>query len=289
MSDSTTPEVDLDAVSASLPTDAESTEPSDSFSSPFMQDPSFLLSMGAMQLDTAELMSTLVQVFDAKAWVAMGLVVNPSTGEAVKDMPSAQLAIDTVQFLLSKVESKFPETDRRDHETSESGNGQVDRAEFQRLGPPEDARDHEHTRGVGHRGDDRQDGPAPPGTPLGDHRGGHQGLPVTRLNRMRRAQAKRDQNHPGQRLPKYLVEKAGEMSPLLRACLGPWRVGQRTRGLAHPHGRLELDRHAMGATLFRVGQLPDRPDGDRLDLSGLVITVERNPLAADREAAGPLA
>src|SRR5215831_16307964 len=54
-------------------------------------DPIMLLSLAAMQLDAREFAQSLLAVFDAYAWQAMGFVANPATGETRKDLPAAQL------------------------------------------------------------------------------------------------------------------------------------------------------------------------------------------------------
>ncbi|HZT44479.1 MAG TPA: DUF1844 domain-containing protein [Chthonomonadaceae bacterium] len=77
-------------------------------------DPIMLLSLAAMQLDVRTFVQTLLGVFDAYAWQAMGLVANPATGEPHKDLPAAQLAIDCLQFLLGKAEADLSEPERRE-------------------------------------------------------------------------------------------------------------------------------------------------------------------------------
>lgn len=77
-------------------------------------DPIMLLSLAAMQLDVSTFAQSLLGVFDAYAWQSMGLVANPATGEAQKDLPAAQLAIDCLQFLLSKVDADLSEPERRE-------------------------------------------------------------------------------------------------------------------------------------------------------------------------------
>ncbi len=79
-----------------------------------MPDPAFLLSIAAIRMPSVTLARTLLAVFDAKAWQAMGLTADPLTGEVVKDLPSAQLSIDCVQFFLDKVGSTFTEEEQRD-------------------------------------------------------------------------------------------------------------------------------------------------------------------------------
>ena len=77
-------------------------------------DPIMLLSLAAMQLDARAFAQSLLGVFDAYAWQAMGFVANPTTGETQKDLPAAQLAIDCLQFLLGKVEADLSEQERRE-------------------------------------------------------------------------------------------------------------------------------------------------------------------------------
>jgi hypothetical protein len=99
-----------DAVNPDAPTQQE--QNSDSSVPQF--DPAALVAFGALQVETRLLAQTLLSVFDQHAWVGMGLIANPRTGETQTDLPAAQLAIDTVQFLLTKVENDLTETDRRD-------------------------------------------------------------------------------------------------------------------------------------------------------------------------------
>ena len=77
-------------------------------------DPIMLLSLAAMQLDAREFAQSLLGVFDAYAWQAMGFVADPATGETRKDLPAAQLSIDCLQFLLGKLEAGLSEPERRE-------------------------------------------------------------------------------------------------------------------------------------------------------------------------------
>ncbi len=79
-----------------------------------MPDPAALLPYVAMQMDVRSLAGTLLGVFDAQAWRALGLVASPVTGQTEKNLPDAQLAIDCVQFLLGKMESALDDTSRRE-------------------------------------------------------------------------------------------------------------------------------------------------------------------------------
>ncbi len=79
-----------------------------------LPDPAMLFSYVAMQMDTPALIMALSAVFDGHAWRSLGLIADPRTGTTQKDLPNAQLAIDAVQFCLSKVEANLSETERRD-------------------------------------------------------------------------------------------------------------------------------------------------------------------------------
>ena len=133
MTDSTppAPETEInDGTTLHTPSDGSSTESSstsvlaDAITSettnsmepdePEMPDPALLLSMIGMQMDTRMLATALIAIFDGHAWRGLGLIANPMTGEVRKDLPSAQLAIDTVAFLLGKIESSLPDSERRD-------------------------------------------------------------------------------------------------------------------------------------------------------------------------------
>ncbi len=96
---------------ASPPAESREDQEQDQRSLP---DPTLLLSIASMQLDVTTLAQALLPVFDGQAWRAMGFVADPRTGEATRDLPSAQLAIDCVQFLLGKVEQKLEDGERRE-------------------------------------------------------------------------------------------------------------------------------------------------------------------------------
>jgi hypothetical protein len=80
----------------------------------FAPDPAMLLSLAASRMDTRTLATVLMSVFDAHAWRDLGLIAYPGADEPTKDLPSAQLAIDCVQFLLGKVEAGLPDAVRRE-------------------------------------------------------------------------------------------------------------------------------------------------------------------------------
>lgn len=79
-----------------------------------MPSPEMLLPLIALQMEVKQLALALVGIFDAHAWRALGLHANPKTGQAEENLPAAQLAIDCMQFLLSKVERDLPEQELRE-------------------------------------------------------------------------------------------------------------------------------------------------------------------------------
>jgi hypothetical protein len=46
------------------------------------------------------------------AWLRMGLVANPGSGQIERDLPQAKVAIDTVAYLASKLEPVVPPEER---------------------------------------------------------------------------------------------------------------------------------------------------------------------------------
>ncbi|HLI49346.1 MAG TPA: DUF1844 domain-containing protein [Chthonomonas sp.] len=79
-----------------------------------MPSPEVLLPLVALQMEVKQLALALVGVFDAHAWRALGLHANPKTGQIEENLPAAQLAIDCMQFLVSKMESDLPEPELRE-------------------------------------------------------------------------------------------------------------------------------------------------------------------------------
>ncbi len=74
----------------------------------FMPDPQMMLSFASMQMDVHGFAGALIPLFDSYAWQSMGLVANVKTGELTKNLAAAQFAIDSVHFLLTKLESTMP-------------------------------------------------------------------------------------------------------------------------------------------------------------------------------------
>jgi len=79
-----------------------------------MPDPNFLIGMAAMQLSTPDFVRSLISAFDGMALRSIGLYADPRTGTSGKDLPSAQLAIDCIQFLYGKVEPSLSEDERKE-------------------------------------------------------------------------------------------------------------------------------------------------------------------------------
>jgi hypothetical protein len=108
------PAADPEPATESAESKPESDSTTDDFDERSLPDPTFLLTMATMQMETRALLQALIPIFDGYAWRSMGFIADPKTGETNKDMTGAQLAIDTVQFLLSKVEAQLSEHERRD-------------------------------------------------------------------------------------------------------------------------------------------------------------------------------
>ncbi|HLK60834.1 MAG TPA: DUF1844 domain-containing protein [Chthonomonadaceae bacterium] len=99
------------APSEEHPSDSTETPEDEGFQLP---DPTLLLSMAAMQMDTRTFITALLPLFDGMARRSLGFIADPKTGEPNQDLPAAQLAIDCVQFTLSRIESNLPEPERRE-------------------------------------------------------------------------------------------------------------------------------------------------------------------------------
>lgn len=104
---------DEQAAGAGQPTDTEQSEP-EMPGARDVPDPGFLLSLAAMQLSPREMLRSLLPLFDIYAWQGLGLIARPGEGEATRDLPAAQLAIDCVQFFYGKVEADLSDTERRE-------------------------------------------------------------------------------------------------------------------------------------------------------------------------------
>lgn len=65
-------------------------------------------------MDVYSLLTTTIALLSNGAWGWMGLTPNPFTGEMEKDLPQAKVAIDTVAFLVDRVEPRLSEAEQRD-------------------------------------------------------------------------------------------------------------------------------------------------------------------------------
>ncbi|MDD3806283.1 MAG: DUF1844 domain-containing protein [bacterium] len=52
-------------------------------------------------------------MLNAMAWQKLGLIVDPQTGNAVKDLTQAKVAIDTVAFIFEQLKSVMADEERR--------------------------------------------------------------------------------------------------------------------------------------------------------------------------------
>ncbi len=81
-------------------------EDEDTETDPFgMPDPAILVAMAGMQTTTPQFLTLLLPAIDSQARRALGLLADNRTGELNVDLSAAQVAIDTIQFLLGKLEA----------------------------------------------------------------------------------------------------------------------------------------------------------------------------------------
>ena len=78
-----------------------------------LPDATQLFVYAGIHLKTTEMAKALLQVLDTHAWKNMGFVAD-ERGEMSLDLPSAQLAIDTLAFLVGKLEKGLPPDDLRE-------------------------------------------------------------------------------------------------------------------------------------------------------------------------------
>lgn len=55
-----------------------------------------------------------IDILQQGAWISLGLISDPATGQIEQDLNQARLAIDSVEFLAGKVEGELDEETRRD-------------------------------------------------------------------------------------------------------------------------------------------------------------------------------
>ena len=65
-------------------------------------------------LSVMDRMLMCIDILHQGAWVALGLVADPATGQVEKDLESARAAIDGVAFLVEKIEPSLDENTRRE-------------------------------------------------------------------------------------------------------------------------------------------------------------------------------
>lgn len=63
-------------------------------------------------LDAYSLIGLFIGLLSAKAWQTMGLRVKPGADKIEKDFDQARTAIDTIDFLVHKLKSRVPESER---------------------------------------------------------------------------------------------------------------------------------------------------------------------------------
>lgn len=103
--------------------EAEETEPAESFEETLAED-AFHADDAAQSGEVQDppsvwaLLHYSLQLFAQHAWVSMGLIANPATGQPHSDLGEARVAIDTVGDLVSRLESApegvIPSNARRD-------------------------------------------------------------------------------------------------------------------------------------------------------------------------------
>lgn len=67
--------------------------------------------------DARSLVTTCLSLLAAKAWEAMGLVPNPSSGKVERHLDDAQLAIDAAAALAEVLRPRLADAERREIET----------------------------------------------------------------------------------------------------------------------------------------------------------------------------
>jgi len=64
--------------------------------------------------DLPVLLASMAGMLEEQAWRHLGLVANPVTHQAEKDLPKAKIAIDVVAFIVSQVSPLVSDSQRRD-------------------------------------------------------------------------------------------------------------------------------------------------------------------------------
>lgn len=69
---------------------------------------------GLPPVDIYSLLKYFIGLLGAQAWQWMGVIKNPMTGQAGKDLPQAKVAIDSISALITQIESKLDESEQRE-------------------------------------------------------------------------------------------------------------------------------------------------------------------------------
>lgn len=67
--------------------------------------------------DVWELLTAFIGLLSEMAWRKMGLLVDPKSGKIEKDMVQAKVAIDTVGFIIEKLEGRLQDQEMRELRT----------------------------------------------------------------------------------------------------------------------------------------------------------------------------
>lgn len=67
--------------------------------------------------DVWELLTVFLGLLSEMAWRKMGLLIDPKSGKIEKDMAQAKVAIDTVGFIVEKLEGKLSDQEIRELRT----------------------------------------------------------------------------------------------------------------------------------------------------------------------------
>jgi len=94
--------------------DAVATESQPTSPPPPEEEPTTQSSQHLPRLTMRDRLLMCIDILHQGAWISMGLIADPATGQIEKDMAAAKTAIDSVEFLASKVEGELDEETRRE-------------------------------------------------------------------------------------------------------------------------------------------------------------------------------
>ena len=66
------------------------------------------------RLTVRDRMLMSIDILHQGAWISMGLIADPATGEIEKDLDAARIAIDCVAFLAEKIQDKLDDATKRE-------------------------------------------------------------------------------------------------------------------------------------------------------------------------------